>query len=100
MRKCFIILVMFLSIFNANSALANELNVTPEIKAKPIVATIYINNAKSNYDDVITKKLTEKFNAKLAMYDVRPGEKYVEKLNKIGITDIPLCHNRSRDDLR
>ncbi len=56
--------------------------------AKPVVATIYINNAKATYDDAIIAKLTERFNAKLLMYEIRKGDKYVEKLHKIGVTDI------------
>lgn len=58
------------------------------VKAKPVVATIYINNAKSTYDEEITKKLTERFNAKLQNYEIRPGDKYIEKLTKAGVTDI------------
>ncbi|MDR7866416.1 MAG: hypothetical protein RIN56_06310 [Sporomusaceae bacterium] len=59
--------------------------------SKPVVATIYINNAKTTYDSEITAKLTERFNAKLAMYDIRKGDRYVEKLDKIGVTDISVA---------
>jgi len=57
-------------------------------KTKPVVVTIYINNAKSTYDDEITKKLADRFNAKLTSYDIHSGEKFIEKLNKMGVTDI------------
>lgn len=86
-----LILVTVLFIFNTNIVSANELDVTPENKTKPVVATIYINNAKSTYDEEIIKKLTERFNSKLAMYNIVPGEKYVQKLNKIGVTDITVA---------
>ncbi|MDT8904005.1 hypothetical protein [Anaeroselena agilis] len=59
--------------------------------AKPVVATIYINNAKTTYDDEITVKLTERFNAKLTRYDIRKGDRYVEKLDKQGVTDISVA---------
>lgn len=59
--------------------------------SKPVVATIYINNAKTTYDGEITAKLTERFDAKLAMYDIRKGDRYVEKLDKIGVTDISVA---------
>ena len=62
-----------------------------ETKAKPVVATIFVNNAKTTFDDEITKKLTDRFNAKLVMYDVRPGDKYVEKLSKMGVTDVTIA---------
>jgi hypothetical protein len=92
MRKWFTImsfvLVMVLSIFNTKIALGNELDAAAESTAKPVVATIYINNAKSTYDAEIAKKLTDRFNDKLALYDVRPGDKYVKKLNTAGVTDI------------
>lgn len=98
MRKWFmmmnLVLVMMLSIFSTNVALAStgdEAVVITENKTKPVVATIYINNAKSTYDDEITKKLTERFNAKLLTYDLRPGDKYVQKLNKMGVTDITVA---------
>lgn len=84
-----LVLVMVLSI--ANISFANELDITPENKTKPVVATIYINNAKSTYDAEIMKKITERFNAKLGSYNVVTGEKYVEKLNKIGVTDITVA---------
>ena len=32
-----------------------------ETKGKPVVATIYINNAKSTYDDEILKRLADRF---------------------------------------
>ena len=56
-----------------------------------MVATIYVNNAKTTFDDEITKKLTDRFNAKLSLYDVRPGGKYVEKLSKMGVTDVTIA---------
>lgn len=69
--------------------LANAPELDPvQPPAKPVVATIYINNAKSTYDDEITQKVTDRFNAKLVNYQIVPGAKYVEKLNKMGITDI------------
>jgi hypothetical protein len=51
----------------------------------------YINNAKTTYDNEITAKLTERFNAKLTMYDIRKGDRYMEKLDKLGVTDISVA---------
>lgn len=85
------ILVMMLSVFNTNVALAAGAEVATENGTKCVVVTIYVNNAKSTYDDEITKKMTERFNAKLTKYDVYPGEKYIQKLNKIGVTDITVA---------
>ena len=59
--------------------------------AKPVVATIYINNAKTTYDNEIIAKLTERFNAKLTMYDIRKGDRFIEKLDKLGVTDISVA---------
>lgn len=89
----FLVLVIMFPTFNANAAILSttDSNVTTEVKPKPIVATIYINNAKSTYDDELTKKLTDRFNSKLTMYDLRVGDKYVEKLTKIGVTDITVA---------
>ncbi|MDR3563031.1 MAG: hypothetical protein P4N59_16595 [Negativicutes bacterium] len=87
-----VMMVLLVSVAYAEEPANPVTPVTPvapvETKAKVTVATIYINNAKSTYDDEITKKLTDRFNAKLAMYDLRPGDKYIEKLNKMGVTDV------------
>lgn len=79
---------MLLSFSLASAEESAGLAMPTETKAKIVVATIYINNAKSTYDDEIAKRLSDRLNAKLVMYDVRPGDKYVEKLCKMGVTDI------------
>ncbi len=70
---------------------AAELTTDKQPAAKPVVATIYVNNAKATYDNEIIAKLTERFNAKLTMYEIRKGDKYVEKLHKLGVTDITVA---------
>jgi hypothetical protein len=83
-----VVVVMLLGFSLASAEEAVAPAVPPETKAKLVVATIYVNNAKSTYDNEIAKRLSDRFNAKLVMYDVRPGDKYVEKLKKMGVTDI------------
>lgn len=89
MKKIFLLMFLIIAIIMilTNIVFAEEETAT-EVKTKPVVATIYINNAKSTYDEEITKKLTDRFNSKLTMYEVRSGAKYIEKLNKMGVTDI------------
>lgn len=84
-----IMLVLCFSIASAEESVAPA--TPPETKAKPVVATIFVNNAKTTYDDDITKKLTDRFNAKLVIYEVRPGGRYVEKLSKMGVTDVTVA---------
>ena len=79
MRKLFFLILASTLLLSCSTVFADE---------KPIVATIYINNANSTYDAEITQKLTDRFNAKLTMYNIQPGNKYIERLNKMGITDI------------
>lgn len=55
---------------------------------KPRVALLYVNNAKATYDDEINKKMNDNFDAILKQYKVIPGQRYVEMLNKNGISDI------------
>lgn len=81
-----LILVVILSFFSAVCYAAGDDEAVT--KTKPVVATIYINNAKSTYDAEITKLITDRFNAKLSLYELKSGNTYVEKLNKMGITDI------------
>lgn len=52
------------------------------------VALLFVDNAKSTYDDEINKKMNENFDNILKEYKVIPGQRYVEMLNKIGISDI------------
>jgi len=61
------------------------------LSAKPTVVTIFVNNAKSTYDKELTKKITERFNARLTPYEVKSDGKYLELLNKAGITDVSLA---------
>ena len=83
--------VALLAIFSAPASAEVVLLPKEQTGPKPVVATIYINNAKSTYDDEITAKLTDRFNAKLTMYEIRKGDKYVEKLQKMGVTDITMA---------
>lgn len=83
--------VALLAIFTIPASAEVVLLPKEQTGPKPVVATIYINNAKSTYDDEITAKLTDRFNAKLTMYEIRKGDKYVEKLQKMGVTDITMA---------
>ncbi len=55
---------------------------------KPVVAVFYVNNANTSYDNEITQKITDHFNAKLTSYDVRSGDQFIDQLNKAGINDL------------
>ena len=74
--------------FACTTALAAETTATP---AKPTVATIYINNAKSTYDDELSQKLSSRFNRKLSSFTLQNDPKVVAKLNDAGITDISVA---------
>ncbi len=80
--------IMFLAISSIPASAEIVLPPKEDTGPKPVVAAIYVNNAKVTYDNEITAKLTERFNAKLKMYEIRKGDKYVEKLQKMGVTDI------------
>lgn len=108
-RKTLILLVMLTTVLFCNISFAEELipaakqssletaaaSVQPhnstDDNAKSVVATIYINNAKSTYDAEIMQKLADRFNAKLQMYELRNGDQYIEKLHKLGVTDITVA---------
>lgn len=56
---------------------------------KPIVALLFVNNAKATYDDELNKKVMGNFDTLLGdKYRVVPGQRYIELLNKNGIVDI------------
>lgn len=92
MKKMMLLILVVIMALCGTAFAANDVSLdsnTVSSPAKPVVVTIYINNARSTYDDEITKKLTDRFNAKLTpLYDVRSGEKYIELLKKTGVTDI------------
>lgn len=56
--------------------------------AKPRVALLYVNNARTTYDAEIDKKMNDNFDTILKQYKVIPGQRFVEILNKKGISDI------------
>lgn len=59
---------------------------------KPAVAVLFVNMAKTKYDDDLAKKLVEHINLKLiSSYNVVSGKRYVEKLSKMGIADITMA---------
>jgi hypothetical protein len=55
---------------------------------KTKVALLYVNTAKATYDAEIDTKFNDNFKTILSNYDVVPGTKYIELLNKNGIADI------------
>lgn len=68
---------------------------TPEIAKKqdetiPRVAILYINNAKSTYDDEVDQSILTALGRDLPEehYLLVDGAPYIEKLNKVGIVDI------------
>ncbi len=56
----------------------------------PKVAIMYVNNAKSTYDDAVDQEIFRYLNKALPTdtYDLVDGAPYVEKLNKMGYMDI------------
>ena len=74
-----------LAAVNPDTNLTNPVNATPKKK----IALMFINNAKTTYDDELKSMVMENFDATLKpKYEVLSGTKYVELLNKVGIADI------------
>lgn len=86
-----ILLCLFSLLLIANICFAAEAPTTDgqKVETKKVsVALLYVNNAKSTYDDEINKKMMGNFDSLLKNYTVIPGERYIELLNKTGIADI------------
>lgn len=80
---CLLNLLLFQSLVSANPQTDN----LDENKAT--VALLFVNNAKSTYDSDVSKKMMDNFSKLLSgKYNVIPGERYIERLNKTGIQDI------------
>jgi hypothetical protein len=59
------------------------------VPSKPVVAILFVNNAKTTFDDDLTNKMLPGLRNYLGdKYDVRDGAPFVERLNKNGIADI------------
>ncbi|WP_346355597.1 hypothetical protein [Azotosporobacter soli] len=97
--KKWISAVLFSLFVILGSATAFAEEAQPELDAKPakpVVATIYINNAKSTYDAELSKSLSDRFNGKMTSFTLQNDPKFVDKLNKVGVTDISMAE---RDDI-
>lgn len=61
-------------------------------KKLPQLAVLYVNNAKTKYDDAINEKIMQNVDEILKnRYEKISGEKYIADLNKKGITDISMA---------
>ena len=60
-----------------------------KVSTKKKIALMFINNAKTTYDDELTTMVMENFDQILRpKHEILPGAKYVELLSKVGIVDI------------
>ncbi len=83
----FIVTAILFSVTFIPNAHAFEFSSSKE--NQPNVALLYINNAKTTYDDEINKTIMDNFDSLLKKnYNIIPGTRYIELLNKSGIVDI------------
>lgn len=68
-------------------------------KKLPQLAVLYVNNAKTKYDDAINEKIMQNVDEILKnRYEKISGEKYIADLNKKGITDISMAERADMMD--
>ena len=93
MKKTFTALFLTLLLsFACTTAFAAQLSAKSETAtAKPVVATIYVNNAKSTYDDELSQNLSSRFNKRLSQFTLRNDPQFKERLSKFGVTDISMA---------
>lgn len=66
-------------------------------RQKASVAVVFVNNARTTYDDEVTAKVDKWLGSKVdGLYKVIPGEPFVSKLQKAGLATIS---ESERDDL-
>ncbi len=63
------------------------------VNARPKVAILYVNNAKSTYDDAVDKEIFKYLNAALPEqeYELVDGAPFLEKLSQMGYMDLSLA---------
>lgn len=87
-----ILLCLFALFLATNICFAAEKAATTDApnvdNKKATVALLYINNAKTTYDNELNKKMMDNFDSVLKNYNVVPGARYIDLLGKAGITDI------------
>ncbi len=87
-NRCLVLVVVIFSLIAGGQIAAAAAAQTEDV-SKPTVAVLFVNNAKSTYDDVVSQKMLNDINGLLAgKYNVVSGDKYIERLNQNGIADI------------
>ncbi len=90
MKKLFLSLILVMvSLLLGSVAFAAE-DGTPDVvvKAKPVVATLYVTRFNATFTPEVNKMLKDRLNAKLSMYDIQMLTKYFDKFRAAGIADV------------
>jgi len=68
----------------------NNIEKQPQVDNRPKVVVLYLNNAKTTYNDEVDKNILGNLGQTLpdTKYNLISGEPYLEKLNKMGIMDL------------
>jgi len=87
-----ILLCLFALLLAASSCFAAEISQPTDekkvVNTKPTIAILYVNNAKTTYDKELTTKIMTNLDTQLKNYTIIAGDQYIERLNKVGISDI------------
>ena len=67
---------------------------------RPKVVILYVNHAKSTYDDAVDKEIFKYLNAALPEreYELVDGEPFIEKLNNMGYMDLSMVERADYTD--
>ncbi|MBP2627390.1 MAG: hypothetical protein H6Q68_2101 [Firmicutes bacterium] len=84
--------IVFISILSLaipiNSTFAHE-------RTKASVSVIFINNAKTTYDDELTNKISNWMNGKVeGLYNINPNTQPLTKLKALGFEDIAIIEKK------
>ena len=92
MLRALLILFCWTSLWSAAfAAVTFDTTITDpaNVPSKKKIALMFVNNAKTTYDEELNTMIRENFDQLLKpKYEVTSGAKYVELLNKAGIVDI------------
>lgn len=93
LKRKLIILLVIMGVISLHAiGYANEMSGRANLgdgSKKAVVALIFVNNAKTTYDNELTQKLMENFTLQLKeKYTIVLGTSYMERLQKRGIIDI------------
>jgi hypothetical protein len=89
MKKLIVLVLLLMAFVSVSICSASGDNDNNQIPQKKTVAFLFVNNGNTNCNDAVNKLMMKDIQDRLSgNYQLVDGDKYIERLNKFGISDI------------